>query len=172
MPSNPDAPNVEKCDCSSVRKAARQISRHYDTHLQPPSLRITQCLILAALHEFPGAHLTDIADRLNVETTVIGKMVATLRRDGIVRIERLATDGRARAVHLTVEGQDLLWHAFPLWQAAQRKFEARNGRGSRGRSSRAFSAPLATIRRCRHLATVDVCKKASNPFDPLPIVLR
>jgi DNA-binding MarR family transcriptional regulator len=127
MPPSIPPPRVADCHCSAVRRAARQITRFYDAHLHPTGLRITQFLILAMLNEVPGVPIIDLADRLDIEQTAMGKMVATLQRDGLVRVQRSATDGRSRTVELTPEGRALFDTAAPLWQAAQAAFAAQNG---------------------------------------------
>ncbi|MGT2477202.1 MarR family winged helix-turn-helix transcriptional regulator [Paraburkholderia terrae] len=118
---------IDQCNCFAVRKASRQISRLYDSHLEPAGLRITQFLTLAALHEVGSAPVNALAERLDIERTAMGKMVGFLERDGFVTIKPSPTDGRSRLVELTTEGRRLHERAAPLWQAAQREFEQLNG---------------------------------------------
>ncbi|MGO4502646.1 MULTISPECIES: MarR family winged helix-turn-helix transcriptional regulator [unclassified Dyella] len=118
---------VDQCHCFAMRKAARQISRLYDSHLQPTGLRITQFLILAALNQEQGVSINDLAERLDTERTAMGKMVGVLERDGFVRLRPSPTDGRSRLVELTPDGKDLFEQAAPLWREAQRQFSDMNG---------------------------------------------
>ncbi|WP_321802947.1 MarR family transcriptional regulator [Burkholderia sp. BCC1988] len=118
---------IDQCNCFAVRKASRQISRLYDSHLEPSGLRITQFLTLAALHEVGSTPVNALAERLDIERTAMGKMVGFLERDGFVTIRPSPTDGRSRLVELTEEGRRLHDRASPLWQAAQREFERLNG---------------------------------------------
>ncbi len=118
---------IDKCYCLAVRKASRQISRLYDSHLEPAGVRITQFLTLAALHEGGSAPVNALAERLDIERTAMGKMVGFLERDGFVTIKPSPTDGRSRLVELTKEGRRLYDKATPLWYEAQRKFEELNG---------------------------------------------
>lgn len=127
IPSGRTPPAVEQCNCFVVRKAARRISRFYDSQLQPSGLRITQFLILADLHEVGRATMTALADRLDLEHTAIGKMAGTLERDGLVSVTRSPTDGRSRIVELTAAGAIRLADAVPMWRQAQRRFEELNG---------------------------------------------
>lgn len=116
-------PKASQCWCFTVRKAARQISRFYDAHLQPAGLRSTQFLTLLELNEVACATMLELADRLDIEPTAIGKMTATLEKDGLVSIRRSPTDGRSRIVQLTDEGRAVFERATPLWREAQRRFE-------------------------------------------------
>ena len=118
---------IDQCNCFAVRKARRQISRLYDSHLEPSGLRITQFLTLAALHEVGSTPVNILAERLDIERTAMGKMVGFLERDGFVTIKPSPTDGRSRLVELTEEGRRLYERASPLWQEAQREFEQLNG---------------------------------------------
>lgn len=127
MPPFNQALGIDHCNCFAVRKASRQISRLYDSHLEPTGLRITQFLTLAALDEVGSAAVNALAERLDIERTAMGKMVGFLERDGFVTIKPSPTDGRSRVIELTQEGRSLYKKAAPLWQAAQREFEQLNG---------------------------------------------
>lgn len=116
-------PRASQCWCFTMRKAARQISRFYDAHLRPTGLRITQFLTLVELSEVPSATMLELSDRLDIEPTAIGKMMATLEKDGLVCIRRSPTDGRSRIVQLTDKGRGVFERATPLWREAQRTFE-------------------------------------------------
>lgn len=109
---------IDECNCFTVRKAARQISRMYDTYLAPTGLRITQFLILAVLNEQRSAEVNGLAERLDTERPAMGKMVGLLERDGLVRIQPSPADGRSRIVELTREGRNLFERAAPLWRKA------------------------------------------------------
>ncbi|CAH2780856.1 MAG: Transcriptional regulator, MarR family [uncultured Paraburkholderia sp.] len=118
---------VDQCNCFTVRKAARQISRLYDSYLQPSGLRITQFLILATLNERESASVNVLSERLDIERTAMGKMIGVLERDGLVAVRPSPEDGRIRIVELTPEGTKLFERAAPLWREAQREFSVRNG---------------------------------------------
>jgi DNA-binding MarR family transcriptional regulator len=118
---------IDQCNCFAARKASRQISRLYDTYLEPTGIRITQFLTLAALGEVGSATVNALAERLDIERTAMGKMVGFLERDGFVTIKPSSTDRRSRLIELTDEGRSLHDRASPLWQQAQQKFEELNG---------------------------------------------
>jgi DNA-binding MarR family transcriptional regulator len=118
---------IDQCNCFTMRKAARRISRFYDAHLEPTGLRITQFLTLAALNELGSAAVNPLAERLDIERTAMGKMVGFLEGDGLVTIKPSPTDGRSRLIELTKKGSRLLEKAAPLWREAQRQFRQLNG---------------------------------------------
>jgi DNA-binding MarR family transcriptional regulator len=119
--------SIEQCNCFTARKVARQITRLYDAHLQPTGLRLTQFLMLAVLNGMKSAAVNELADRLDVESSAMGKMAGFLERDGLVAIHPSPTDGRSRVVSLTEAGARRFEQATPLWQEAQRKFSEMNG---------------------------------------------
>lgn len=118
---------IDECNCFAMRKASRQITRLYDSYLEPSGLRITQFLTLAALNEVGSAAVNALAERLDIERTAMGKMVGFLEKVGFATIKRSPTDGRSRLVELTKEGRRLHDKAAPLWREAQRQFERLNG---------------------------------------------
>lgn len=118
---------IDQCNCFTVRKAARQITRLYDAYLQPSGLRITQFLTLATLNEQKTASVNALAERLDIERTAMGKMIGFLERDGFVRVRPSPEDGRIRIAELTADGMALFERAAPLWREAQHQFSAMNG---------------------------------------------
>ncbi|WP_456758764.1 MarR family winged helix-turn-helix transcriptional regulator [Bradyrhizobium sp. USDA 4011] len=118
---------IDKCSCSAVRRAARQISRFYDAHLEPAGLRITQYLILATVRELHCVPVSVLAERLDIERTAMGRMVALLERNALVVIRPSPSDSRSRIVALTQEGVRTAEKAAALWREAQRRFGELNG---------------------------------------------
>jgi DNA-binding MarR family transcriptional regulator len=127
MPQINQSLGIDQCNCFAMRKAARQISRFYDAHLESSGLRVTQFLTLAALNELGSAAVSALAERLDIERTAMGKMVDFLQRDGLVTIKPSPTDGRSRLIELTEAGGRLHKKAAPLWRRAQREFKRLNG---------------------------------------------
>ena len=118
---------IDQCNCFAMRKAARQITRFYDAHLERSGIRITQFLTLAALNQLGSAAVSALAERLDIERTAMGKMVEFLQRDGLVTIKPSPTDARSRLIELTEKGSRLHKKAAPLWEEAQRQFNQLNG---------------------------------------------
>jgi DNA-binding MarR family transcriptional regulator len=127
MPSFDTPLQIAQCNCFTARKAARQISRLYDAHLQPTGLRITQFLLLATLNELGSVAVNELAEHLDVESSAMGKMAGFLEHDGLVSIRPAPTDRRSRVATLTEAGRRRLEQAEPLWQEAQRQFSEMNG---------------------------------------------
>ena len=127
MPQINQPLGIDQCNCFAMRKAARQISRFYDAHLERSGIRITQFLTLTALNQLGSAAVNALAERLDIERTAMGKMAEFLQRDGLVTIKPSPTDGRSRLIELTEKGSRLQKKAAPLWEEAQRQFKHLNG---------------------------------------------
>lgn len=119
--------DIDHCNCFTVRKAARQVSRLYDAFLQPTGLRITQFLILAVLARVEGASVNELAERLDLERTAMGKTLGPLERDGLIKIKPSSSDGRSRVATITSKGNRVFQDALPHWSQAQRQLAALNG---------------------------------------------
>jgi DNA-binding MarR family transcriptional regulator len=133
---------IDQCNCFAVRKAARRVTRLYEDILRPTGLRITQFLILAVLAKVPGASVMELAERLDLERTAMGKTLGPLERDGLIRIEPSPVDGRSRVIKLTSKGNRVFEDALTLWRQAQQQIAELNGTRRIG----AMRASLAEIK--------------------------
>ena len=62
-----------------------------------------------------------------MDRTTFSRNVLPLERDGLVKIEASAADGRAKEVHLTKAGERRLQAGREAWAQAQARFETRFG---------------------------------------------
>jgi len=117
----------EQCNCMVLRRASRRISHFYDGKLAPTGLRTTQFAILALLGEQGGVSVNNLAERLDLDRTTMGKNLRPLERLKYVKITPSPTDGRSRTIMLTTAGGAVLKAARRLWRRAQADFEKANG---------------------------------------------
>ena len=133
---------IEDCHCLALRRAARRISDMYDEALAPTGLRATQFSILAVLSAMDGLSVKELAEKLDLDRTTMGKNLRPLERDGLVAVRASDSDGRSRAIALTNAGRKKLGAALPLWTEAQARYEAANGQ----RKTRKLRAELSELR--------------------------
>src|SRR5215467_12442116 len=69
-------------------------------------------------------HVTQLYDQF---LATLGRNVQPLERDGLIKIEASATDGRAKELHLTKAGEKRLVAGREAWEQAQARFESRFG---------------------------------------------
>ena len=62
-----------------------------------------------------------------MDRTTLSRNVLPLERDGLVKIEASAADGRAKELHLTKAGERRLQAGREAWAQAQARFERRFG---------------------------------------------
>ena len=117
----------EDCNCFAVRSAARHISQFYDQFLAPVGLRTTQFSILSKLKRRGPLTINALAKVMVMDRTTLGRNVLPLERDGLIRIELMPSNRRAKDLRLTDAGEKRLQAATKEWMRAQAQFEARFG---------------------------------------------
>src|SRR5262249_21328235 len=126
-----DAAEVIDSDCygNGVRKAARALSKIYDTALKPTGLQVSQLTVLVAAARFgeKGAPMGAIAKTLAMDPTTMTRNLHPLEVSGFIRVARSPKDARVRIVFLTRAGERKIEEAFPLWLRAQAKVRKRVG---------------------------------------------
>ena len=120
-------PKPEDCNCFMVRSAARQVTQLYDQFLAPVGLHVTQFSILAKLKRLGPMTINALAKEMVMDRTTLGRNVLPLERDGLIRIEASASDGRAKELHLTKAGEKRLLAGREAWERAQARFDGRFG---------------------------------------------
>src|SRR6201993_2186929 len=114
----------EECNCFAMRAAARHLSQSYDRFLAPSGLRTTQFSILAKLKRKGPMTINALAADMVMDRTTLGRNILPLERDGLIRIEPLASDRRSKALHLTKAGEKRFEAACAGWVKAQAQFES------------------------------------------------
>src|SRR6201987_5102476 len=117
----------EDCNCFMVRSAARHVTQLYDQFLAPVELHVTQFSILAKLKRLGSMTINALAKEMVMDRTTLGRNVLPLERDGLIKIEVSASDGRAKELHLTKAGEKRLLAGREAWTQAQARFEDRFG---------------------------------------------
>ena len=117
----------EDCNCFVVRSAARHVTQLYDQFLAPVRLHVTQFSILTKLKRLGPMTINALAKEMVMDRTTLGRNVLPLERDGLIKIEASATDGRAKLILLTKTGEKRLQAGREAWEQAQRRFDTRFG---------------------------------------------
>jgi DNA-binding MarR family transcriptional regulator len=64
-----------------------------------------------------------LAKDMVMDRTTLSRNMLPLERDGLIKIEMSAADGRAKELHLTKAGEKRLQAAREAWAHAQKRFE-------------------------------------------------
>jgi DNA-binding MarR family transcriptional regulator len=114
--------SAEECNCFAVRAAARHITQTYDQFLAPTGLRTTQYSVLSNLKRKGPLTINALAEEMVMDRTTLGRNILPLERDGLIKIERAASDRRAKELHLTRAGEKRFEAARKRWFEAQARF--------------------------------------------------
>jgi DNA-binding MarR family transcriptional regulator len=93
------------------------MTQHYDAHLAPAGLRLTQFSLLANLRPGPLT-MSALADRMEMDRTTLTRNLKPLADAGFVEVAP-GEDARSRIVTLTARGRDSWTAARELWREAQ-----------------------------------------------------
>ncbi len=112
------------CACASLRRAARAVTRAYETELRDAGLRATQFTLLQALERMGTSPQTALGELLALDSTTLSRTLRPLARAGWIR-EGEGTDRREVRWSLTSAGRRRLARAQPAWERAQARLRAR-----------------------------------------------
>ena len=99
----------------------------YDAAMAPLGIGTAQFALLRQLEpDGEAIGLSELSERLDLDRSTVGRNVRVLERMGLVRTG-VGLDQRATTITLTNAGRSALKKGVPLWEQAQREFEARVG---------------------------------------------
>lgn len=107
------------CLCLNVRKMARVLTHHYEAHLQPGDLRITQFSLLVAIALARAVPLTRLAEAIAMDRTTLARNLKPLEREHLIKVETSTEDRRVHLITLTAQGYQKVNEALPHWKQAQ-----------------------------------------------------
>ena len=106
------------CACANLRKAARAVTQLFDAALAPSGLKATQFTLLATSRLSGEATINGLAERMAMDRTTLSRNLKPLVRDGLLEVSP-GGDGRTRLVRISLEGEQALDKAYPMWKMAQ-----------------------------------------------------
>jgi DNA-binding MarR family transcriptional regulator len=115
---HPTPPTTLACASTTLRSAARAVSRGYDAAMAGDDLTVNQFAILRRIARAGELPLSRLAERLVMDRTTLYRALEPMTRAGWVSIEP-APRGRARVIRLTPGGERRMADGTPAWEAAQ-----------------------------------------------------
>ena len=116
-----------ECYSTTIRAAARKVTGLYDAALEPAGINIAQLALLRRLSDETALSVEDLARSAELERSTATRNVRVLEKQGLVSIGKSDTDRRAVSILLTPHGVATRRRSEPLWEDAQRQFEAKIG---------------------------------------------
>lgn len=100
--------------------------------MKESGLKVTQFSLLRNIGRAGTINVTDLANRLDLERTALGRNLDLLERKGLIRTIGVEGDQRTRLLELTEQGRKAEAAAVPHWRKAQSEMRRRLGRGEFG----------------------------------------
>lgn len=116
----------DTCHCILLRKASRRVSSRYDEALAPLGVNIAQFSLLRHIRRMAPVSLTDLAARVELDRSTVGRNAKVLERMGLVATAP-GEDHREAMLTVTEAGGVVLRDGAPLWDGVQDDIEARLG---------------------------------------------
>ncbi|SFB19756.1 DNA-binding transcriptional regulator, MarR family [Rhizobium sp. NFR07] len=118
----------DACHCVLLRKATRKVSSYYDEALAPLGVNIGQFSMLRNIRRTEPVSLTDLAHRLDLDRSTVGRNAKVLARMELVEIGH-GEDQREAVLTIAPKGHEVLEKGAPLWDGVQDEIDARLGAG-------------------------------------------
>lgn len=93
--------------CFRLYTAARLVTAGYTPYFKSLGLTYPQYLVLMLLWEQDNRIVSDITERLRLETNTITPLLQRMEKQGLIVRQKSAADSRQRIVSLTGEGKRL-----------------------------------------------------------------
>jgi len=129
----PPSAVLEVCVCHMTRRAARAVTRAYDTALASTGLTSSQFTLLATIAAKAGTDkapvtVANLSAALLMDASTLSRNLGALRAKGYV-LWREGAGRRAAHMALSDAGHKALAAAIPAWQEMQRQLTQRLGNG-------------------------------------------
>ena len=93
--------------CFPLYACARKVTQAYTPFLKPLGLTYTQYLVMLVLWESDGLRVTELCERLYLDTGTLTPVLKKMEQAGLLDRRRSVQDERQVEVFLTQAGQDL-----------------------------------------------------------------
>jgi DNA-binding MarR family transcriptional regulator len=114
------------CTNLKLRQASRLVTRHYERHVQPTGLKITQYSLLSHVVVLGPVRAGELAAAMQLDASTLTRNLRPLLQQGWVEM-RPGADARSRIVAATPAGVALRQQAQKAWKRAQLALNDRLG---------------------------------------------
>ncbi len=105
--SNDDVLALDNQLCFPLYAAARLVTQAYRPHLDALGLTYAQYLVLLVLWERDGQTVTELGERLYLDSGTLTPLLKRMEKSGLVRRQRRTDDERVVETRLTAAGRRL-----------------------------------------------------------------
>ena len=122
-----DTTNACSCACANLQRTDLVVTQFYDGVLAPSGLYAIQFGLLATLSRLSPININFLAQIMDMDRTALARQLKILSDRNLVHYGDGQSE-RAGPVFLTLEGEQVLNEAWPLWAEAQERIETDFGR--------------------------------------------
>ena len=116
-----DLSGTTSCGSFNFRKAARAITRLYDSAFEDFGIRSTQFTILVGIAKTQPTSISALGGLLVIDPTTLTRTLRRLQKEKLVSISA-RSKMRQRLVRLTRKGERTLARSLPSWRKAHKHF--------------------------------------------------
>ena len=122
------APEAAPRGCTNykLRQLARAVTRHYDAHVLPTGLKITQYSLLSHVLLTGPIQPSELAERMHLDASTLSRNLQPLLAQGLLA-QGPGADGRSRLIDATEAGRAKRAEGQRAWKQAQLALNARLG---------------------------------------------
>ena len=107
--------------CISLRKAANNISKLYDSELSVLDIKITQYSTLKNIQVLDNPSVNELSKKLDLERTTVLRNLNKLKNMDLISYKKNDVY-KVKVISLTVNGRKKLYEAKIIWEKTQQKF--------------------------------------------------
>jgi DNA-binding MarR family transcriptional regulator len=115
------------CSNFKLRQATRLVTRHYESHLAPEGLKITQYSLLSHVLRLGPLAARELAAAMQLTPSSLSRNLQPLLERGLIQAQPDPSDARSHRLHITPAGQRQRARAQQAWKRAQQAFNQRLG---------------------------------------------
>ena len=133
------------CFGHAARRTANLLTRHYNRHLAPLGLELTQCQLLAVIADGSAASAAEIARFLGIDRSTLARNLKPLESAGL--ITRQKAGGRKVLPVLTPSGMEKVIEIHRAWMKAQEEVSTLLG----PEGAEAVRTQMSALRKAVHI---------------------
>lgn len=145
------------CLGHSARRTANLLTRHYNRHMAPLGLELTQAQLLAVIADGTAPSASAIARYLGIDRSTLARNLKPLEAQGLIR--RRETGGRTVLPELTGAGEQKVVEIHRAWQKAQTDLHTLLGTDG----AQAVRSHMSALRKAVHILESREDKTRDDP---------
>lgn len=103
-----------------LARAGIRTGQAFTVELKPFELSLNEWRVCATLRHQPSQRIGEVAHHTSIDASTLSRLIDVMIKRKLVVRERDSADARARSLHLTPKGEELVDRVIPLAQMYER----------------------------------------------------